>query len=48
MTRIERIGADAFLVLSAMICARPRHPHSIDAFFSRYDSDPLAETNAAR
>jgi len=35
MTQIERIDADAFLVLSAMICARPRHQRSIDAFFSR-------------
>ena len=36
MTQIERIDANAFLVLSAMIRARPRHQRSIDAFFSRY------------
>jgi hypothetical protein len=35
MTLIERIDADAFLVLSAMIRARPLHQRSIDAFFSR-------------
>jgi hypothetical protein len=34
MARIERIDADPFLVLSAMIRARPRHPRSIDAFFA--------------
>jgi hypothetical protein len=28
-----RIDADPFLVLPAMIRARPRHPRSIDAFF---------------
>ena len=33
MTLIERIDADPFLVLSAMIRARPRHQRSIDAFF---------------
>jgi hypothetical protein len=32
MTRIERIDADPFLVLSAMIRARPRHPRSVDTF----------------
>jgi hypothetical protein len=35
MSQIELIDADAFLVLSAMIRARPRHQRSIDAFFSR-------------
>jgi hypothetical protein len=30
MTRIERIDADPFLVLSAMIRARLRHPRSIN------------------
>jgi hypothetical protein len=34
MTREERIGADPFLVLPAMIRARPRHPRSIDALFA--------------
>jgi hypothetical protein len=34
MTLIERIDADPFLVLSAMIRARPRHQRSIDAFFT--------------
>jgi hypothetical protein len=34
MTRIERIDADPFLVLSAMIRSRPRHQSSIDAFFA--------------
>jgi len=29
MTRIERIDADPFLILSAMIRARPRHQRSI-------------------
>jgi hypothetical protein len=33
MTRIERIDADPFLVLPAMIRARPYHLRSIDAFF---------------
>jgi len=32
MTLIERIDADPFLVLSAMIRARPRHQRSIDTF----------------
>jgi hypothetical protein len=30
MTRIERIDADPFLILFAMIHARPRHQCSID------------------
>jgi hypothetical protein len=34
MTRIERIDADPFLVLPAMIRACPRHPRSIDALFA--------------
>jgi hypothetical protein len=34
MTRIERIDADPFLVLSAMIRARQRHRRSIDEFFA--------------
>jgi len=34
MTRIERIDADPFLVLSAMIRASQRHPRSIDTFFA--------------
>jgi hypothetical protein len=34
MTREERIDADPFLILSAMIRARPRHQRSIDAFFA--------------
>jgi hypothetical protein len=34
MTRIERIAADPFLGLSAMIRARPRHQRSIDTFFA--------------
>jgi len=34
MTQIERIVAESFLVLSAMIRARPRHPRSIDVFFA--------------
>jgi hypothetical protein len=33
MTLIERIDADLFLVLSAMIRACLRHPRSIDTFF---------------
>jgi hypothetical protein len=34
MTRVERIDADPFLILSAMIRACPGHPRSIDAFFA--------------
>jgi hypothetical protein len=34
MTRVEPIDADPFLVLSAMICSRPRHPRSIESFFA--------------
>jgi hypothetical protein len=34
MTRVERIDADPFLVLSAMIRAHPRHPRSIESFFA--------------
>jgi hypothetical protein len=34
MTLIERIEADPFLALSAMIRARPRHRRSIDALFA--------------
>jgi len=34
MTQIERIDAESFLVLSAMIRARQRHRRSIDAFFA--------------
>jgi hypothetical protein len=34
MTLIERIDADPFQVLSAMIRARPRHQRSIDASFA--------------
>jgi hypothetical protein len=33
MTLIERLDADPFQVLSAMIRARPRHQRSIDSFF---------------
>jgi hypothetical protein len=32
VTRIERIDADPFLVLPAMIRARPRHQRSIAVF----------------
>src|SRR5262249_39069421 len=32
MTRIERIDADPFLILSAMIRARPRHQRSINPY----------------
>jgi hypothetical protein len=34
MTQIERIDAEAFLVLSVMTRARPRHQRSIDVFFA--------------
>jgi len=34
MMRIERIDADPFLILSAMIRARPCHPRSIESFFA--------------
>jgi hypothetical protein len=34
MTQVERIDADPFLVLSALIRARPRHPRSIELFFA--------------
>jgi hypothetical protein len=40
MTRIERIDADPFLALSAMIRARSRHPRSIDVFFAQ---TPIAD-----
>jgi hypothetical protein len=34
MKQIERIDAESFQVLSAMIRARPRHQRSIDVFFA--------------
>jgi hypothetical protein len=41
MTRIERIDVDPYLVLSAMIRARPRHRRSIDVSFA-------ADTNCGK
>jgi len=44
MTRMRRIDADLFSVLSAMIRPRPRHPHSIEACFAESAHVPIPNT----
>jgi hypothetical protein len=47
MTLIQRIGADLFWFLSAMIRARTRHPRSNDMSFSAYTNmqTPFTQEN---